>query len=164
MSHRLGGFRRLLAGQPFAAPLPRMLASRELGKTQQPAPDPLRRAALEQELATGAYRDHHPGLALRAPRLRPRRRKLGLSSLAQREAIRGNRAQQARRPRTRAYSGAQLHDRLRVLRHAPARRAGIGDRPQPLLDAWVAGEPHDAELPGQHALDVAVEDRVTLVA
>ncbi len=64
----------------------------------------------------------------------------------------------------RADRGAEIHDRLRVGRDARRRRRGLRERPELLQARRGLGGLLDQEHAREHALHVAVEDRVTLSA
>ena len=68
------------------------------------------------------------------------------------------------RPGTDTYSCAKIHDRLRVGSNAIRGRAAIRQRPQFALDALFTRKSFDAEIPREHALHIAIENRMTLVA
>src|SRR5690606_32847292 len=78
-----------------------------------------------------------------------------------RDTLRAQRAGHAERPRANADDRAQVHDRLSVVSDAIGRRARIGERPQLLLDFLLARKTTHAEVSREHALYVAVENRIT---
>src|SRR6185437_6343437 len=86
------------------------------------------------------------------------RRQLRGERVAMGDAVGGERAGLAAGARAHADSGAQVHDRLGVVRHALLRRMRFGVPPQLLLDRARGGIAVDAVVAGQHALDVAIED------
>ena len=99
--------------------------------------------------------------SLRANLLRTRRGHARLPALDACNAVLCERARGAQRPRAHAQRRAEIHDGLRVLRDALARRAFVRERPQ-LLSTALARKSFDAEIARQHALDVAIENRMSL--
>src|SRR5262244_4167362 len=65
----------------------------------------------------------------------------------------------ARRSAARAYLRAQVHQSLGIGFDVLCRKLGLGERPEAALDALVARESANCEVPREHALYVAVEDR-----
>ena len=72
------------------------------------------------------------------------------------------RATRASRVCARADRGSEIHDRLRVFRDACRRRAVERQRPELSCAGGSVGRFLDLKDARKHALDVAVEDRVTL--
>src|SRR5262245_66136929 len=93
-----------------------------------------------------------------------RRGELVLPPGAFREATHFQRAVRAQRLAARAYRGAEIHDRLCVHRDLRVRRAPFRELPQALSPCGFGSPGLDTEEPRQHALDVAIENRMSLVA
>ena len=135
----------------------------ELGKSPQPTPNALRRPLLEQHGVLVAQ-DQPPDRAIGTLALRARRRQLGLAAGAAGAARHGHRAVRARGSRARTHRRPEIHDRLRKITGLDGRRHCVREPPQLSGDrrfTWVA---RDGEPAREHALDVAVEYRLTLPA
>src|SRR4029079_4853812 len=81
------------------------------------------------------------------------------AALAQRNALRCERARAASRFCAKADHRAQIHQALRIAAGRAHRQQRIGERPELARDLWLAGKSFDAEAAGEDALDVPVEDR-----
>ncbi|CUJ29983.1 Uncharacterised protein [Achromobacter xylosoxidans] len=103
----------------------------------------------------------HRGLAFRNRLARLGRGQFGLAAFALGDTGIGDRAALAGRLAARTEGGAQVHQALRVGGHVQAGRGldlGVGQGPQALLDLAPGGVAGDAEVTGEDALDVAVQD------
>src|SRR5262249_20739920 len=65
----------------------------------------------------------------------------------------------ARQAAARAYVRAAGHQSVGVGFDVLCRKLGLGERPEAALDALVARESANCEVPREHALYVAIEDR-----
>ena len=123
-----------------------------------------RSSSTAREPSVAGLGDQERGLARRsrAPRLSGRAARPG--ALRARRCIRAHRAHRARGSRARAHGGAEIHDGLRVGAD-PSRgvqaSACCPQRREHGGRARIAGDPEHAR---EHALDVAVEDRMALAA
>ncbi len=123
------------------------------------APDATRRPPLD-EARTVRIDDHEEAAPFEAPRppLRSFRVPLGVSR-RERLAAGANRALGAARPAPAAHRGTEVHDGLRVVRHAFRRGMGLRQTPQLGEGRGRRNGPRDAVPPREHALDVRVQDR-----
>ena len=77
-------------------------------------------------------------------------------------AVGRQRAHGTSRPRTCTDRRAEIHDRLRVVGDALARRVGVGVPPELVRDGRQPGPTSDGVITREHAFDVAVQDRPAL--
>ncbi len=134
----------------------------DFGQAPQPAPRCRSRAA--SRAGSSPARSMTSTRTARCGRrlLRARRRQFVDAPVAQRNAVDRDRTFAAARPGSRADGRAQIHQRLRVRGHVARGQQRFGDAPEFRLDLRRAGKAVDAAMAGEHALDVAVENRRAL--
>lgn len=118
------------------------------------------RALLQQESAL-VPQHQHTGLALGDGLAHFGRGQLGLAAFAARDASVRDGASVAGGLAACAERGAQVHQPLRVRCHVESRRGvhlRMRQRPETLLDLALGRVARYAEVTGEHALDVAVQD------
>ena len=160
-----GGPRRDAPGpgaEAEQAPVLHRLVDAQLGEGPEARPDAGRRPALEEHRARGVPDDEKAG---RARGQWPCSPGLGVAvdlPGGPRPAVLRHRAALAGGSPGQAEGGAQVHDRLGVVGDPVGRGVGLGEGPEaPLRGAGARPSVH-AVVAGEHALDVAVQDRVAL--
>jgi len=131
-------------------------------KAPQSSPHTLRRTTYQQHAIArvAQHEEARVTSGLRAPQaahrkcLRPTQRACGASRVDRATGAIGSRA--------RTDGGAQIHDRLGIVGHARVRRVFIGESPKFLFDGALGHWSLDGVIACQHALDVAIENGVTL--
>jgi len=139
----------------------RRARARKLGWRPESSPDPARRTSLEQHPAVRKC-NNHVSLSQASRCAAPGNGDLRDASGGQCTAAARQRAAPAEWLRPSADRGPEIHDCLRVFRDARLRRAVECKRPELLRASRGVGRRLNLEHPREHALDVAVEDRVTL--
>ena len=77
-------------------------------------------------------------------------------------AASGQRTATTRRLAAGAHRGAEVHDRLSVIRHLTGRGVLFGKFPKSVLDSTLSWPALDGMVARQHPFDVAVQDRMAL--
>ena len=131
----------------------------EFWQAPQTAPQPRRRAAIEQDRALAIGQHRHQGAFERHGFARFGDRVAGLKAQHVRLAAGFKRAQQAARLGARAECRAHVHHRLGVGVDAVVGGEAFGGGPQLFGHFGLARIPLLRGVAGQHAFDVAVQDR-----
>ena len=153
-------------GELAARPRCRGARRGEFRRAPESAPDAAFRPALEEHRTLLIPHEQHPAATRRAcgtARARLRRRDLVLATAAARAATLAQRTERAGGLAARAQGRAEVHHGLRVGRDTVRGCCGLRQRPQPLLNRTLRSAALDTEAAREHALDVAVEDRMPLI-